>query len=389
MKRLECLECERKLTYLRAMVWNPSRYRCKGCGAEYLVHAPYLGAIYCAIIIFFGASFILFFLWLGQGAPPFFPSSLAEEIPILGMFVTLIAGIGLSLDLLLYWHVCKKGKLIPIDGSTGERDNRRHRPSSRDSRRVFAETTLPSPIRGVFFDLCGTLCVYDDEARAWDDWFHVFLESFRGQGLDMPDDEFRETCLGMFDLPEPVYREDGLTVYERRIAELAARLGLNPTPETLRETADGSVRAWQRSMPFDRDALPTINTLKERGPVGLITNFDHPPHVHTLLSEYGLADVFDVVVISGEAGITKPDPGIFHLALDAIGLEPEETAHVGDSPEDVEGALAAGVHPILIQRCAESPEQRPDCAEAGGVCTISALTDLLELFDGPRGQSGV
>ena len=51
----------------------------------------------------------------------------------------------------------------------------------------------------------------------------------------------------------------------------------------------------------------------------------------------------DVVVSSAEAGASKPDPAIFRLALERLGVQPERTLHVGDSPADAEGAQAAGM----------------------------------------------
>jgi FMN phosphatase YigB (HAD superfamily) len=52
---------------------------------------------------------------------------------------------------------------------------------------------------------------------------------------------------------------------------------------------------------------------------------------------------FTAIVISGEVGIRKPDPRIFHLALQRTGLQPEEVVYVGDTEEDIAGAL--GMHP--------------------------------------------
>jgi putative hydrolase of the HAD superfamily len=49
------------------------------------------------------------------------------------------------------------------------------------------------------------------------------------------------------------------------------------------------------------------------------------------------------VVTSAEAGAPKPDPRIFRLALERLAVEPGRTLHVGDSPEDEQGARAAGV----------------------------------------------
>lgn len=49
------------------------------------------------------------------------------------------------------------------------------------------------------------------------------------------------------------------------------------------------------------------------------------------------------VVTSAEAGAAKPDPAIFLLALERLGVEPSRALHVGDSPEDEQGARAAGL----------------------------------------------
>ena len=46
----------------------------------------------------------------------------------------------------------------------------------------------------------------------------------------------------------------------------------------------------------------------------------------------------------------KPDPRIFHIALEKTGLEPNEVVYVGDTSEDMLGAHAAGIQPILIAR---------------------------------------
>ena len=53
----------------------------------------------------------------------------------------------------------------------------------------------------------------------------------------------------------------------------------------------------------------------------------------------------------GRGGARKPDPAIFEPALELAGCGPEEALHVGDTPEeDVEGARAAGIRPLLIDR---------------------------------------
>jgi putative hydrolase of the HAD superfamily len=79
------------------------------------------------------------------------------------------------------------------------------------------------------------------------------------------------------------------------------------------------------------------------------------------------------VAISGTLGVAKPDPRIFKAALDEAGADPAATVHVGDQPvNDVAGALAAGITPVLIDRFGRHPG-------AGGAHRVEDLAGLLEL----------
>jgi putative hydrolase of the HAD superfamily len=82
--------------------------------------------------------------------------------------------------------------------------------------------------------------------------------------------------------------------------------------------------------------------------LAVVSNFDQ--RLHGLLEALGLADLLELVVVSSAAGAAKPSPQPFQLALDSLGLEPEQAWHVGDSPEDVAGARAAGITCLRIQR---------------------------------------
>ena len=65
-------------------------------------------------------------------------------------------------------------------------------------------------------------------------------------------------------------------------------------------------------------------------------------------------ELFDVVIDSSEVGMRKPNPAIYHHALEALGgVSPDEAVFLDDSPGNVEGARRAGLHAILV----ETPEQ--------------------------------
>lgn len=244
--------------------------------------------------------------------------------------------------------------------------------------------------KGVFFDLYGTLLVYGDMRAAWSDWLTAFYERLSECGLSMSKESFAWRCDGFFGRPEPPSRDDGLTVLERRIQALCAELGLDLSSLEIKETAAECVEAWQEHISLDPDARPVLEALRPTKTLALISNFDHPPHVHRLLSNFGLAGFFGAVVVSGAVGVKKPDPRIFSLALQRTGLQPHEVVYVGDATEDVQGACAAGLYPIRIRREGLSGNQmiadfrlnqQPSRSTAvDSAQTISKLPELVEML---------
>ena len=58
---------------------------------------------------------------------------------------------------------------------------------------------------------------------------------------------------------------------------------------------------------------------------------------------------------AAEAGAARPDPALFHLAMDWAGATPDETLHVGDDPHrDVEAARAIGITAVWVNRNANA-----------------------------------
>lgn len=122
---------------------------------------------------------------------------------------------------------------------------------------------------------------------------------------------------------------------------------------------------------FD-DVRPALDELAGRGiTLGLVSNFE--PWLDEVLALQGIAGRFAAVAISGSLGVAKPDPRIFKAALDQAGADPGATVHVGDQPvNDVAGARAAGITPVLIDRFGRHPD-------AGGAHRVEDLDGLLEL----------
>lgn len=118
------------------------------------------------------------------------------------------------------------------------------------------------------------------------------------------------------------------------------------------------------------DAAPALEGLRGRYQLGLLTNGNTYPE------RCGLAGIFDFVVLAQDHGFRKPDPRLFHVAVQQCGCRPEEVLHVGDSWEnDVVGARAAGLSAVWLNReGAPRPALEPEVVE------VSSLAELPRLL---------
>jgi len=119
------------------------------------------------------------------------------------------------------------------------------------------------------------------------------------------------------------------------------------------------------------DVLPALGELRARG-VTLVVASNWDCSLPEWLGPTGITELVDGVVTSAEVGAPKPNPRVFERALAIAGAEPSEALHVGDKVDnDVEGAAAAGVRAVLLQRQGEPPPG----VEA--VCSLRELAALL------------
>jgi putative hydrolase of the HAD superfamily len=98
------------------------------------------------------------------------------------------------------------------------------------------------------------------------------------------------------------------------------------------------------------DAAPALAELRGLGlKLVCVSNWD--VSLPDVLERCGLSGALDGVVSSAEAGVRKPDPAIFALALELADCAPLEALYVGDTPaEDLAAARAAGIPALLIDR---------------------------------------
>jgi putative hydrolase of the HAD superfamily len=137
-------------------------------------------------------------------------------------------------------------------------------------------------------------------------------------------------------------------------------------------------RDWFGRLVLFGDAVQTLEALRPRYKLGLVTN--GPSHTQRpKIEQFKLIDYLDLLIVSEEVGVAKPDPAIFTIALEQLGVAPSEALFVGDSPEfDLRGAAAARMPFIWMN---PRGEQLPADVDPP-IAVIERLTDLLPLLDG-------
>lgn len=168
-------------------------------------------------------------------------------------------------------------------------------------------------------------------------------------------------------------RADPIT--QGRVGALAAALGLDPRSEAgvaIRRAYNDALidlLAWMEG------AEAILARLRERYRLAIVTN--GPSDLQwPKLRKFGLQDLVDYVVVSGDQGIHKPDPAIFSHLLALATAEASAAAHVGDSIHtDIAGARAAGLTAIWYPPRLRTPDDPGDHTPDA---IIERLDDLLE-----------
>jgi HAD superfamily hydrolase (TIGR01549 family) len=132
--------------------------------------------------------------------------------------------------------------------------------------------------------------------------------------------------------------------------------GMGGNSDRAYECAVEMTRAWEHAHNFDLfdDVLPVLTDLRERGlKLGLVSNTGRD--VDEFLAHHNLR--IDAALSSRIHGKVKPHPTIFQAVLDRLGVVAEQSAMVGDSPEDdLEGARGLGMRAFLVDREGLFPE---------------------------------
>jgi HAD superfamily hydrolase (TIGR01509 family) len=158
-----------------------------------------------------------------------------------------------------------------------------------------------------------------------------------------------------------------MTVDQARIERLR-RLVHGQGAHAERTAIDAAAAAYRAAYLAARRPIPgavgLLEALRQRGPIAVVTN-NLTTEQAAKVDVCGLRAHIDALVCSEAAGVAKPDPGIFEVALETVGGIADEAVMTGDSwHADVLGARAAGIRAAWF-----NPQRRP-CPDPGAVLEL-------------------
>lgn len=136
---------------------------------------------------------------------------------------------------------------------------------------------------------------------------------------------------------------------------------------------------YERTVEQTSKSRKVLQALKDRGlPLVLVSNFYG--NMSVVLREFGFDGLFLQVIESAVVGIRKPDPRIFLLGVEALGLKPEEVTVVGDSlDKDIIPAQETGCQTVWLRGEGWNPgPHKRDCPHCE---TIDSLDELLRMIE--------
>lgn len=227
-------------------------------------------------------------------------------------------------------------------------------------------------VSGVMFDFSGTLL----RVESCESWLRAVLHA---EGVTAGDDEVtayareldRAGALPGGSPPLRIPPELAEVCAERDLDAERHRRAYTGLSRTVALPWDLHDALYERHMapaawtPYP-DTAEVLRTLRERGvPVAVVSNIGWD--LRPVFRAHGLDRWVDVFVLSFEHEIQKPDPRIFRIACEGLGLPPEQTAMVGDSRQADGGAAALGCPVHLVDHLPAA--DRPDA--------LRGLLDLL------------
>jgi HAD superfamily hydrolase (TIGR01509 family) len=238
-------------------------------------------------------------------------------------------------------------------------------------------------VQAVLFDMGGTLLDFNPDHLPWLEWERAGLRRaynyLAGWGYALPEETF--VTRFMESLPERWERAaqggDNLRLGDV-MREACAVCGAAPAGDEIEGAIAQYIAVLDARVVMFEDTLDTLRALRARGlKLGLVSNTMWPGAYHRReLDRFGVTPYLEHAVFSSDVGVWKPQPGIYHLSLEALGVPAGEAVFVGDMPEhDIVGAQGVGMRAVYKQNRSFVPDGvHPDAV-------IAHLGELIEIVE--------
>ncbi len=228
-------------------------------------------------------------------------------------------------------------------------------------------------IAAVFFDVDFTLIYPGPTFRG--EGYRAFCARY---GIEVDESRFAQgvaSAARILDGPDDTYDAEVFVAYTRHIIEQMGGKG-DRVDACAREIYD----EWAACHHFElyEEVPGVLREIAESGVrIGLISNSHRC--LTSFQSHFELHGLITAAISGPEHGFMKPNPSIFHAALQLADVEAKDAVMVGDSvSQDVEGALRAGMRGVLLHR-SDDPHPRATELVSAGVPIVSSLIELRDL----------
>ena len=235
-------------------------------------------------------------------------------------------------------------------------------------------------VKGIIFDYGGTL-----DSRG-DHWSEVLWRGYVEAGAEVDKAAFRdayvyaerELARTRHILPQHDFRDVLLIKVGIELEYLANAGNLRRCSDSTALVQKIAGYGYDAARCCIEEARGVLETLYARYPLVLVSNFYG--NIESVLADFGISRYFKTVIESAVVGVRKPDPRIFQLGVEALGLSPEEVLVVGDSyKKDILPAESIGCRVAWLKGKGWSDDEDAIVHPA----VIADLSDVVTLLQQP------
>ena len=222
-------------------------------------------------------------------------------------------------------------------------------------------------IKALIFDYDGTLSNRTESVYCF---FNDYLRPFVPQLSDIEFEAMVQDLM-YFDV-------NGINEFDLRMPPFMDRYGHLFPKGFVKDFKKNFIdKVWSYNV-LKEETLEVLEKLKEKYKLALLSNGSSTVQ-HNKIDHVGIEKHFDVVVVSGDVGIHKPDPKLFEYTLEKLNVKADEALMIGDVfSTDILGAVRAGIKTVWLVE----DEERPAFTYKG--YRIRNLKELYEILEGEK-----